>query len=64
MEETALCVIMWNDTKETEEVLISIDGHDNDHIFFVCNSEKEFKELCKTGFGEFEVIEYENITRL
>ena len=43
MEKTALCVIMWNDTKETEEVLISIDGHDNDHIFFVCNSEKEFK---------------------
>ena len=59
MAKTASCIIRWNDTKETEEVLISLDGHDNDQIFFVCLSEEEFNELCVTdGFGDFQVTEY------
>lgn len=60
MATTAECVIQWKDTKEKENVLISLDGHDNDMIFFVCQTEKEFLELYKTdGFGDFEVLSFE-----
>ena len=42
MKTTASCLIQWKDTLEKENVLISLDGHDNDQIFFVCHSENEF----------------------
>ena len=59
-QKTANCVIQWKNTKEKENVLISLDGHDNDNIFFICDSEDEFFHLCKTdGFDDFSVIEHD-----
>lgn len=58
MATVAECVIQWNDTKETESVLISLDGHDDEDIFFVCYSENEFRKLTNDGFGDFTVLEF------
>lgn len=59
-KKLAECTIVWNDTKESENVTISIYGSDNDSIFFVCQNEAEFMTLTKEGNGEdFIVIEYE-----
>ena len=58
MRETASCIIRWNDTKETEKVIVSLDGHDNDQIFFVCKNTSEFNELLENKGEDFEILEH------
>lgn len=62
MEQTyrfAECSIVWNDTKEQEEVTISLDGSDSDNIFFVCQSMEEFNALTSDGNGEdFAIVDF------
>lgn len=53
------CVIRWKDTNETENVIISLKGYDNNNIFFVCDSEEDFMSLVN-GNGEDFVIEKYN----
>lgn len=53
------CLIQWKEGKKLEHVLMSIDGYDDDNIFFVCNSKEEFERLSKNGNGEdFNIIRY------
>jgi hypothetical protein len=59
-ERFADCTIQWRDTLDLEIALISLDGTDNDDIFFCCNSYEEFQELCKEENGEdFRIIAYD-----
>ena len=52
----AFCIIQWKDTKESFNAVISLDGTDNDHTFFVCSDEADFENLLKKNNGEDFVI--------
>lgn len=53
------CTIQWRDTLDLEIAIISLNGTDNENIFFTCNSEEEFLELAKEDNGEdFRIIGY------
>lgn len=55
----AECSIVWNDTKEQENVTISLDGSDNDNIFFVCRNMEEFNDLTSDCNGEdFSIVDF------
>jgi hypothetical protein len=55
----AECTIVWKDSGEKENVIISLDGSDNDGIFFVCNSEEEFAQLTEDSSGEdFDIVTF------
>ena len=62
MEQTyrfAECSVVWNDTKEQENVTISLDGSDGDNIFFVCQSLEEFNQLTSDRNGEdFDIVDF------
>ena len=62
MEQTykyAECSIVWNDTKEQENVTISLDGSNSDSIFFVCLNMEEFDQLTSDCNGEdFAIVDY------
>lgn len=55
----AWCTIRWKDTGEQENVIISLDGSDDDSIFFVCDSGEEFANLTEDSSGEdFDIVEF------
>lgn len=59
INKRAECVIRWKDTDESESVIFSLDGTDNDGIFFVCHSEDEFMSLTEDTTGEdFDILEF------
>ncbi len=55
----AECTIVWKDSGEEENVIISLDGSDNDGIFFVCQSAEEFANLTEDCSGEdFDIVTF------
>jgi hypothetical protein len=55
------CIIEWLDTKEREQVTISIGGINptfDDYIFYDCRNEEDFNNLKDKNSGEdFYIVE-------
>ena len=54
-------VIQWNDTKESEEVIITTNdiGSGDDYIFYYFKSIQEIEQFKNFGVEEFRIISYD-----
>lgn len=58
MDKSVEVKIRWKDDNRIEEhLMISLDGYDDDTVFFVCDSPEKFWELLEENNGEDFIIE-------